>query len=56
MQLPIGLEEYILNKALKDIKDKNLIDYIDNIIKNKDYNNIVCRLNKALYGLKQTSR
>jgi hypothetical protein len=56
--LLIGLEEYILNKALKDnnIKDKELISFIQTVIKNKDYNNIVCKLNKALYGLKQASR
>ena len=56
VQLPIGLEEYILKKAEKHIKDKALIKYINNIIINKNYNNIICRLNKALYGLKQASR
>ena len=56
IQLPIGLEEYILKKALKDITDKRLIDFIIKAILNKDFNNLVCRLNKALYGLKQASR
>jgi len=56
LQLPIGLEEFILNKALEDIEDKDLISYIKTIIKNKDYSNIVYKLNKALYSLKQASR
>ena len=45
IQLPIGLEEYILKKALKDIIDKSLIDFINKAILNKDFNNLVCRLN-----------
>ena len=56
VELPIGLEEHILNEALKTITDKALIRYIRNIIATRDYKNIVCRLNKALYGLKQASR
>ena len=54
--MPIGLEEYILKKALKDIIDKSLIDFINKAILNKDFNNLVYRLNKALYSLKQASR
>ena len=54
--MPIGLEEYILKKALKDITDKSLIDFINKAILNKNFNNLVCRLNKALYSLKQASR
>jgi len=50
--LPIGLEEYILKEASKDIIDKTLIDFINRAILNKDYKNLVCRLNKALYSLK----
>ena len=52
LQLPIGFEEYILREALKSIEDKSLINYINNIIKNKDYSNIIYKLNKALYSLK----
>ena len=48
----IGFKEYILREALKSIEDKSLINYINNIIKNKDYSNIIYRLNKALYSLK----
>ena len=57
MQLPIGLESFILEKALnnKDL-NKDLKDPINKALKSKDYNNIACRLNKALYGLKQASR
>jgi hypothetical protein len=58
-QLPIGVEEYILTKALKDLdynKYKDLIIAIKQAIKTKNYSNIVCKLNKALYGLKQASR
>jgi len=60
-QLPIGLEDFVLDKALKELEDKGLknIDLystISNTIKNKDYSKIVCKLNKALYGLKQASR
>ena len=54
MQLPIGLESFILEEALKD-KDnlnKNLKDLINKALKSKDYNNIAYRLNKALYSLK----
>ena len=29
MQLPIGLEDFILNKALETIKDSNLINKIN---------------------------
>lgn len=56
IQLPIGLEDYILNKALENIVDKDFISFVKTTIKNKDYSNIVCKLNKALYGLKQASR
>jgi hypothetical protein len=58
VQLPIGLEEYILNQALKSSNtlDKSLYSSIKQAIQNKDYKNIVCKLNKALYGLKQASR
>jgi hypothetical protein len=58
IQLPIGLEEYILNKALDSIDtlDKSLYSTIQQAIQNKDYRNIACKLNKALYGLKQASR
>ena len=57
-QLPIGFEEYIIKKALesKEIKDLTLIKELNKAITNKDYNNIICKLNKALYGLKQASR
>ena len=58
MQLPIGLESFILEEALKD-KDnlnKDLKDLINKALKSKDYNNIAYRLNKALYSLKQASR
>jgi hypothetical protein len=57
--LPIGVEEYILNKALKDlnsIKDKDLILAMKQAINTKDYSKIVYKLNKALYSLKQASR
>ena len=50
--MPIELKEYILKKALKDIIDKDLIAFINKIIINKDYNNLVYRLNKALCSLK----
>ena len=56
MQLPIGLEDFILNKTLETIKDKELVSTINKAISNKDYKNIACKLNKALYGLKQASR
>jgi len=56
INLPIGFEEYILNKALENITNLELKSYIQAIIKSKEYKNIVCRLNKALYGLKQASR
>ena len=56
LQLPIGLEEYILSNTLKNTIDKELIDLINTSIKNKEYSSITCRLNKALYGLKQASR
>ena len=56
MQLPIGLESFILEEALKDNINKDLKDLINKALKSKDYNNIACRLNKALYGLKQASR
>lgn len=58
IQLPIGFEEYIIKKALesREIKDITLIKELNKATTNKDYNNIICRLNKALYGLKQASR
>ena len=59
MQLPIGLEDFILEKALEDLNNSNYLDLINTIkaaIKNKDYSKLVCKLNKALYGLKQASR
>jgi hypothetical protein len=56
MQLPIGLEDFILNKALETIKDPSLINKINKSIKYKDYKALACKLNKALYGLKQASR
>ena len=56
IHLPTGLEEFVLRETLKDITDKVIINAINLAIKNKDYNNIICRLNKALYGLKQASR
>jgi hypothetical protein len=56
MQLPIGLEDFILNKALETIKDPSLINKINISIRNKDYSDLACRLNKALYSLKQASR
>ena len=52
MQLPISLEDFILNKALETIKDPNHINKINQSIINKDYNNLAYRLNKALYSLK----
>jgi hypothetical protein len=54
--LPIGLEEFILKKALEDLNNKDLSAKFSTIIKNKDYFKVVCKLNKALYGLKQASR
>jgi hypothetical protein len=54
-QLPIGLEDYILRKALEDPKTKEK-DLLEVAIKSKDYSKLVCKLNKALYGLKQASR
>jgi hypothetical protein len=54
-QLPIGLEDYILKKALEDPKTKEK-DLLEAAIKSKDYSKLVCKLNKALYGLKQASR
>ena len=59
VQLPIGLEDFILNRALdtKEVKlDNKLKLAITNAIESKNYSNIVCKLNKALYGLKQASR
>jgi hypothetical protein len=58
IQLPIGLEEYILVKALenKDLVNKDLFSTIKQSILTKNYSKIVCKLNKALYGLKQASR
>ncbi|XPS72906.1 hypothetical protein M3J07_005050 [Ascochyta lentis] len=56
MQLPIGLEDFILKKALEESKDSNLNSIINSAIENKDYSKLVCKLNKALYGLKQASR
>jgi hypothetical protein len=56
MQLPIGLEDFILNKALETIKDPSLINKINKSIKNKDYKDLACKLNKALYSLKQASK
>jgi len=57
IQLPIGLEDYILKKALLNEKfDLNLINNIKIAVENKSYKNIICKLNKALYGLKQASR
>lgn len=56
MQLPIGLEVYVLKRALENLKDKDLLDTINTAIRNKDYSKVVCKLNKALYGLKQASR
>ena len=57
-QLPIGLEKFILQKALKENKtlDKDLVAKINKAIKTNSYNTIVCKLNKALYSLKQASR
>ena len=52
MQLPIGLENFILNKALETIKDTSLINKTNNYIKNKDYTSLTCKLKKALYSLK----
>ena len=53
MQLPIRLESFILEKALKNKNlNKDLEDLINKALKYKDYNNIACRLNKALYSLK----
>ena len=58
LQLLISLEEFILNKTLKELEskvnnlDNNLIKAIKQAIANKDYKNIICKLNKALYGLK----
>ena len=52
MQLPIGLESFILEEALKDNINKDIKDLINKALKSKDYNNIACRLNKALYSLK----
>jgi hypothetical protein len=59
IQLPIGLESFILEKALNNKSlgnNKDLLDSIKSTISNKDYSSIVCKLNKALYGLKQASR
>jgi hypothetical protein len=56
MQLPISLEDFILNKALETIKDSSLINKINKSIKNKDYKDLAYKLNKALYSLKQASR
>jgi hypothetical protein len=56
VQLPIGLEDYVLNKALNNKLDINLVTTIKQAINSKSYNNIACKLNKALYGLKQASR
>ena len=56
MQLPIGLESFILEEALKDNINKDLKDLINKALKSKKYNNIAYRLNKALYSLKQASR
>ncbi|RYE04909.1 MAG: hypothetical protein EOP33_08175, partial [Rickettsiaceae bacterium] len=56
MQLPIGLEDLILKKALERLKDKDLEQAINTSIRTKDYSKLVCKLNKALYGLKQASR
>jgi hypothetical protein len=56
LQLPIGLDEYILNNTLNSTIDKHLRDYINQSIQKKDYSSITCRLNKALYRLKQASR
>ena len=53
MQLPIGLESFILKEALKDKNlNKDLEDLINKALKYKDNNNIAYRLNKALYSLK----
>jgi len=46
----------MFKEALKDIGDKTQVDFINKAILNKDYNNLVCRLNKALYVLIQASR
>ena len=48
IQLPVGLEDYILNKN----NNPNLTKIIKETIKSKNYNKIICRLNKSLYGLK----
>jgi hypothetical protein len=53
IQLPIGLEQYTLERALENSTSKKAIS---TAINNKDYSKVVCKLNKALYGLKQASR